>query len=268
MPTSEIDQNLARLKRDGWCVVEGVIPEDRASAICESVLKTFKSETYGEGPDVNYPNYLAYDQSLAPYLPDRRVLGIAEAIFGPGVRITSTRPVVLDPGGTGNRRSWHADWPFNQARAACIPAPYPDVTVHLTTIFMLTDFNRKNGGTWIVPGSHRSPDNPTGNNGVDSSVPYPTEMQVTGKGGSVLIFDSRLWHGHPTNYTDKHRVGIRVNYAPWWLNVNPAEKDTTEKELIEKATGKKQTTQGTLPRAVYETLPEEVKPLYRHWTRD
>ena len=154
MATSKINHNQARLKHDGWCILEDIIPKEHTISICEKVLKIFKSKKYGEGTNVNYPNYLAYDQSLAPYLSNKRVLNIVETIFGPGVRITSTRPVILDPGGKSNQRSWHADCPFNQARAACIPSPYPDVTVHLTTIFMLTKFTRKNGGTWIVPGSH------------------------------------------------------------------------------------------------------------------
>ncbi|MCZ6632319.1 MAG: phytanoyl-CoA dioxygenase family protein [bacterium] len=266
--TAFLDHHISHIKRDGWTVIPDVIPSDRVGPLRKSVLKIFTAATYGEDLGVNYPNYLAFDQGLAPYLASRKVLDLAETVFGPGVRITSTRPVILDPNGTGDRRSWHADWPFNQARAACIPAPYPDVTIHLTTLFMLTDFTKENGGTWIVPGSHRSSNNPTGNNGVDSKKPYPTEMQVTGKAGSVLMFDSRLWHGHPTNYTDKHRVAVRANYAPWWLNVNPTEKDATEKDLIEQATGKAQTTQGTLPKSAYEKLPEEAKPLYRHWVRD
>ena len=35
-------------------------------------------------------------------------------------------------------------------------APYPDAVMHLTTLWMLSPFSAKNGGTLILPGSHRS----------------------------------------------------------------------------------------------------------------
>ncbi|WP_165405977.1 phytanoyl-CoA dioxygenase family protein [Bradyrhizobium genosp. SA-3] len=51
-------------------------------------------------------------------------------------------------------------------------------------IWMLTDFTEENGGTRLVPDSHRRPDSP------DSSVPHKVPMiAATGKAGSCLFFD-------------------------------------------------------------------------------
>ena len=75
---------------------------------------------------------LAFNQSFVPYLADERILGIAEALFGPHVRISFTTAHINLPGNA--RGGWHADWPFNQNNAGHIPAPYPDVVMHLTTI--------------------------------------------------------------------------------------------------------------------------------------
>ncbi|MGY3591878.1 ectoine hydroxylase-related dioxygenase (phytanoyl-CoA dioxygenase family) [Bradyrhizobium sp. USDA 4341] len=76
------------------------------------------------------------------------------------------------------------------------------------TIWMLTDFTEENGGTRIVPGSHRLPGTP------DGSVPHkvPT-IAATGKAGSVMFFDGRLWHGTGQNLTDEPRIGMLSFYC-------------------------------------------------------
>jgi len=75
-------------------------------------------------------------------------------------------------------------------------------------IWLLTDFSEENGGTRLVPGSHLLPDGP------DSSVPYkvPT-IAATGKAGSIVFFDRRLWHGTGQNLTDEPRIGLLTFYV-------------------------------------------------------
>ena len=85
---------------------------------------------------------------------------------------------------------------------------------------MISPFTHETGGTLVVPGSHRSTDNPSGQNGVDPLNPYPTDMQATGDAGSVLIFDSRTWHAAAPNETKNPRVSVVARYAPWWLNLD------------------------------------------------
>ncbi|MBT1517149.1 phytanoyl-CoA dioxygenase family protein [Bradyrhizobium sp. SRL28] len=75
-------------------------------------------------------------------------------------------------------------------------------------VWMLTDFTEENGGTRLVPGSHLLPDNP------DSTVPHkvPT-IAATGKAGSCIFFDGRLWHGTGQNLTDEPRIGLLAFYC-------------------------------------------------------
>ena len=74
---------LLHLEINGWCVVEDVIPEDKVGAIRESVEKTVEAHgTYTgvEGVGTR-KGLLAFNQSFAPYLADKRVLGIAEGVI-------------------------------------------------------------------------------------------------------------------------------------------------------------------------------------------
>lgn len=266
-PAMNVDSALLHLQINGWCVVEDVIPDDKVVAIRESVEKTVERHgTYAGTEGVGTrKGLLAFNQSFASYLADKRVLGIAEALFGVHVRISFTTAHINYPGNV--RGALHADWPFNQQNAGHIPAPYPDAVMHLTTLWMLSPFTHETGATLVVPGSHRSPNNPSGDNGVNPLEPYPTEMQATGDAGSVLILDSRTWHATAPNITDKPRVGMAVRYAPWWLNLDVLMPGSDERARIVDETGGKENEVAAVSSAIYEELPADVKPLYRHWVR-
>jgi ectoine hydroxylase-related dioxygenase (phytanoyl-CoA dioxygenase family) len=145
-------------------------------------------------------------------------MALCNDVLGHDLRISFTSAIINEP--NNKRGHWHADWPFNQNNAGHVPAPYPDATFHITTLWMLSPFTIKNGGTLIVPGSHRSNNNPTGNNGIDSHAQILGEMNVTGPAGSVLVMDSRLWHATAPNTTPEPRVALAIRYAPWWLNLD------------------------------------------------
>ena len=185
-----------------------------------------------------------------------------EALLGEHVRISFTTAQINFPG--NKREGWHADWPFNQGTAGHVAAPYADVVMHVTTLWLLSPFTKENGGTFVVPGSHRANNNPSGDNGIDASQPFPTEMQVTGPAGSVLVFDSRLWHAIAPNRTQRPRTTIAVRYAPWWLNLDVLRPGTVERTRMVDETGKRENLQPPLSTQVYETLPAAVKPLFRH----
>ena len=263
-----MEKELIQMRVNGGCVVEGVVPEDQVGAVGQSVLESVEQHGRPEPRERgigHVSGFIACDQSLAPYLADSRLMGIAEALLGKHVRISMVSATINLP---GNKRGvWHADWPFNQNNAGHIPAPYPDVVAHLTTLWMLSPFSSKNGGTLIMPGSHRADNNPTGNNGIDPMDSLPGELQAVGEAGSVLMIDSRLWHSSAPNITDEPRVSVVIRYAPWWLNTNVLMPGSVERAQMVDETGAAENEVPPVPQEVYDCLPEDVKPLFRHWVR-
>lgn len=261
-----MDLQTARryMKINGWCLLEGIIPTDQVEAVRESVEAAVAAHQSTTAPDDigHVPGLIRFEQSFAPYLAHPRLLGLVEALLGQHVRVSFTTAQINFPG--NDRGDWHADWPFNQETAGHVPAPYPDVVMHVTTLWLLSPFNEENGGTFIVPGSHRANNNPSGDNGIDPTQPFPTEMQVTGPAGSVLVFDSRLWHAIAPNRTQRPRTTIAVRYAPWWLNLDVLRPGTVERARMVDETGKRENLQPPLSVQVYNTLPAAVKPLFRH----
>ncbi len=270
-----------RVDMDGFCIIEDVIPTNAVDLVRESLITVQQAQaaateaaladTRARGHRIGVEGVgsvrqvVNHTQTFTPYLADRRLMDLAESIFGPHVRISCTDCVVNNPG--CGRGYWHADWPYNQTNASHIPAPYPDTTIHLSTIWMLTDFTSENGGTLVIPGSHKSPQNPSAGDlsGIDRDAPYPTEMHITGKAGSVFVADSRLWHAVAPNISDTPRVGMVIRYAPWWLNLNPTMIGTEEHTMMVVETGGKNYEQEPIRREVYDAMPDNVKPLYRYW---
>lgn len=66
----------------------------------------------------------------------------------------------------------------------------------------MTDFTSLNGGTLVVPGSHRWDDDRSPR--IDEAV--PTEMCA----GSGLIFLGSTFHGGGTNHSDQPRTGLTI----------------------------------------------------------
>ena len=120
-----LEETLLHLKVDGWCVIEGVIPEDKVDELRESIEATTAAEGIeGGSKDLGYrPGIIAFNRSFVPYLSDGRLLGAAEALFGRGVKITSTSAIINMPG--NERGIWHSDVPFNQNNLLHIPTPLP-----------------------------------------------------------------------------------------------------------------------------------------------
>ena len=57
-----------------------------------------------------------------------------------------------------------------------------------------------NGGTWIVPGSHKDPRNLRDpDDGIDQNAPILRKLQVSAPAGSVFMQDTRIWHSGALN---------------------------------------------------------------------
>lgn len=279
-----ISDTIARIQRDGYCIVDAVIPTGEVDDIRHQLVEAQRAhnaaaesdlaQTRARGHRVGVPGVGLFKQVInatqcfASYLADDRVLGVAESLLGDFVRISCTDCVINRPG--NQRGYWHADWPYNATNSTHVKAPYPDVLMHLASIWMLTDFTCQNGATFILPGSHRMNNNPAagGLDDFDQDVPLPNELQATGSAGSVFLYDSRLWHAVAPNLSDKSRVALIVRYAPWWLNLTPTMRGTPDHERMVLETGGKNYDAVPIRRDVYDALPVNVKPLYRHWVTE
>ena len=268
---TDLDQLAFQLHVSGFCVLKDVIPGDRCAQIRDSVKETvcreYANYAIGQSAAENKvgftPSIINHDQSFAEYLADERLLALVHRLLGEHVRISFTSAIINQPG--NERGRWHADWPFNQNNAGRVLAPYPDAIMHLTTLWMLSPFGPENGGTLVLPGSHRCSTNPTAADGPDPNQTFPAEINVSGPAGSILMMDSRLWHATAPNQTDEPRVALAVRYAPWWLNLDVLRPESDERSRMCDEAGATDNAVPSIRRDVYDGLPKNVQRLYRHW---
>lgn len=259
---SKPSADALRLTVDGWCVLDDMIPEAEVEGVLDSVTSTVESSEYVEDR-----NFLAHNADFVRYVANGRMLKLLEDLWGRFYRVAWTTPLILEPGTT--RGPLHIDWPFGTVwlpRSAGIKAPFPDTVLALTTVWMLSPRTRDTVGTIVASGSHRSLVDPFVDDRVDPDTPHATEMHVPWKVGSVLVFDSRLWHTNPEHCGPEPRITMKVCYAPWWLNLQPLDPESSEGRRMAEEFGR--TAAPPMPRIpveAYRAMPEEVQPLFQHW---
>jgi ectoine hydroxylase-related dioxygenase (phytanoyl-CoA dioxygenase family) len=80
------------------------------------------------------------------------------------------------------------------------------------SIWLIDDFTELNGATRVVPGSHRSARLPR-EVMADPTGPHPGEVKLLGSAGTVIIFNSHLWHGGTVNVTSRPRRALHAYFC-------------------------------------------------------
>ncbi len=103
-----------------------------------------------------------------------------------------------------DKYAWHPDYPY-----WWINQPWPLDQVCGQTIWLLDDFSAENGGTGVLPGTHRKGHPPP----RDMAGAWQPEAEIlTGVRGSVMVMHGATWHTARPNKTDKARSALLGMY--------------------------------------------------------
>lgn len=80
------------------------------------------------------------------------------------------------------------------------------------SIWLLDDFTAANGATRVVPGSHRSGRLPR-DVMSDARSAHPEEVLLLAPAGTVVVFNSHLWHGGTLNRSPAPRRALHSYFA-------------------------------------------------------
>jgi ectoine hydroxylase-related dioxygenase (phytanoyl-CoA dioxygenase family) len=129
-----------------------------------------------------------------------RMLDIAEALIGPGVR-TNGNKLNMKSAGFGSPVEWHQDWAF-----------YPHTNDDLLAVgIALDDIAMENGPLLVIPGSHKGRLYSHHQDGVfvgavTEEVPdADTAVPIQLKAGGISIHHVRALHASASNVSDRPR---------------------------------------------------------------
>jgi ectoine hydroxylase-related dioxygenase (phytanoyl-CoA dioxygenase family) len=80
------------------------------------------------------------------------------------------------------------------------------------SIWLLDDFTEENGATRVVPGSHRRTVR-VRDELPDPLAAHPDQVTLTAPAGTVIVFNSHLWHGGTRNNTDRPRRAVHSYFT-------------------------------------------------------
>lgn len=238
---------VAALETAGCAVVTGIIAE----SACESLKQELKpyidaadvgrslNEKYAQdgGPSDFYPgstkritSLVARSETFRSFVMHPLMISVCDALLTPNCahyQVHATAGIVVGPGATVQMLHREDDaFQFFQV-------PRPNMIV--ASMWAITDFTEQNGGTHLVPGSHRW----TAGRIAREDEIVAAEMPA----GSVLLWMGGTLHGAGANRTaDEWRYGVFLSYSLGWLRQE-------ENQYID------------VPRDIVRTLPKPLRDI-------
>ena len=130
-----------------------------------------------------------------------RVLAAVSHVLGSEFKLHSVNSRIALPG--YGLQKLHADWDR---------AVKPGDHYICNSIWALVDFTENSGATRVVPGSHRTGKLPS-DVMRDLFEPHPEEVKLVAPVGTVVVFNSHVWHGGTHNSGDVHRRALHSAFV-------------------------------------------------------
>ncbi|PZA11060.1 phytanoyl-CoA dioxygenase [Rhodopseudomonas palustris] len=205
---ADITAHSQRIRDDGYTVIEGAADSALVAALISAVERIERdhqldcAKTSFEGfKTLRINNLLTYDEVFWDVPLHRNVLPIVEAVLDKECLLSSFCSLVLGPG--QEAQPIHED-------TQLIPLPRPHIPITLNAIWALSDFTTTNGATRVIPGGHKYATSPVYGQDYDA-------VTATMPAGSVMLFDSALWHGGGANTTQGRRFAFSCAYCWGWM---------------------------------------------------
>ena len=200
---------MEALDRDGYLILEDMMTGDEIARCKAAIREIGEAEGSMAGHEYTLCNDGAFrlhnilDKATVfdRYGIDPVVLGLVDHVL-PQYKLSMLNVRGALPGQAAQKL--HVDWDYGAVRAG-------DYFV-CNAMWLLDDFTPENGATRFVPGSHAF--------GVlpqdaleDRRTTHPEERLALAPAGSVVFFNSHIWHGGTENASQGARVAINAYYS-------------------------------------------------------
>ena len=203
-----IQMHVERIRDDGYTVIERAAEQTLVDGLKHAIERIERehgldtAKTSFEGfKTLRVNNLLTYDDIFWEVPLHANVLPIVERVLDKECLLSSFCSLVLGPG--------EAAQPIHED-TQLIPLPRPHIPITLNAIWAVSHFTPDNGATRIIPGSHKLDHSPDYGKAYDA-------VTATMPAGSVMLFDSALWHGGGANTSNARRFAFSCAYCWGWM---------------------------------------------------
>ena len=200
---AEYHLHAEEIERNGYTVLPGLLTADECDRLRRGAHEVYEEEVSELGGldamekvgdvGVSRSPFLKNDTFLVP-ITLAPVLAIAGYFFGPNFQMNLQRVVMNMPAKKHGAAIWHRDFSYQDFTTS--------KPLALTAVAMLDGAGPHNGGTLILPGSHRFEQFPSDEFVRQNAVAAECES------GDVLLVDSACYHrgGFNTGEAVRHAV--------------------------------------------------------------
>lgn len=204
---SKIDGILEELQINGYSVLENILNETELTEVRLRLDTVYEKQVSGFGLEnlekINEKNTvrspLVYDDYFLQIAVNPKILEIIENILGSYYILHLQNGIINKPNEMHHQTSWHRDLPYQNF---VISKP-----LAIGALFCIDDFTEASGGTFVLPHSHKVEKIPS------NEYILKFEKQLSAKAGSVIIFDSMLFHRAGYNSANFTRRAINNVYV-------------------------------------------------------
>jgi len=205
--------HVAQMNERGWTIIEGFLDEGRLAAF-RAGIEPHLGGLRGRNPFEGRTTERVYTlvgrgQVFEDLSCDPRLMAVLSAFLKPNFLLSASHAIRILPGEVA--QGLHTDDSFY-----LVPRPRPPLGI--SVIGAIDPFTAENGGTMMVPGSHRWGTKELTafrerRMAAPSSETVPLEMPA----GAIAVFPGTLVHGAGANRSDAARLAFTSQYCEPWL---------------------------------------------------
>jgi ectoine hydroxylase-related dioxygenase (phytanoyl-CoA dioxygenase family) len=208
-----LDKPISDFERDiteqGWCLFEGAIGPSQCARLRADCLKWIEicahyqvENGINSAGDGTAHHTLGGGDSLDAFFHEHLChVYISHYLAKAAYIVHAFNPVGNEPGRSSHVHNIHRD----------VQTFIANYNLRLNMLVMLDDFTLDNGATQVMSGSHTRGNRPT-NAEFDEAA-----TSIIGPAGSIVLFNSYLWHRGAMNKTECNRVALTASFGPAFI---------------------------------------------------
>ena len=204
-----IASELEQLDRLGYVLIEDILDPETLETVRNRVEELYEAEGENAGSEFRQEpgarrlaNLVDKGEIFQQLIATPRILDLVRHVIGVQFKLSSFNARSANPH-SREAQPLHCD-------AAALPDEKGFWVCN--TIWLLDDFTPENGATRVIPGSQNWQVLPQ-NVLPDPAEPYPDEVLVLGRAGSVVVMNTHAWHGGTANRSSCHRRALHAFYC-------------------------------------------------------